>query len=175
MNRPKNFLAALLTAAAVATAACDAPGEDSEGVAGSRDLAGLEYAPELDVDIDAMEERSSGLYVQVLEEGRGPPAEPGDSLRLHYTGWLPSGYEFDSSAGGDPIAIRLGATPLIEGWTEGLEGMRPGEHRMLVIPPDLAYGDMGAGGVIPPGAALVFQVELVENAGGEPGGESGGG
>lgn len=173
MNRLENLLAVLVVTA-VAPAACDAPAEDNGGAATSRDPAGVQYAAELDVDLDAMEERPSGLYVRTLDEGQGPPAQAGDSLLLHYTGWLPNGREFDSSAGSDPFAIRLGSTPLIEGWTEGVEGMRTGERRMLVIPPELAYGDTGAGGVIPPGAVLVFEVELVENAGSEGGAPGGG-
>ena len=127
-----------------------------------------EYAPELGVDLSEMERQPSGLYVQDLGPGQGEVVESGDVVRIHYTGWLPSGEKFDSSRDrGQPLVIPIGVGRVIEGWDEGVVGMRVGERRRLVIPPSLAYGDEGAGnGVIPPGATLVFDVEVLGVEGG---------
>jgi FKBP-type peptidyl-prolyl cis-trans isomerase len=121
------------------------------------------FAPQLNVDLDAMQRTPSGLYVQDVREGSGQPAQPGDRVAVHYTGWLPDGREFDSSRPrGEPFVFGLGQGEVIRGWDEGVAGMRPNGQRRLVIPPDLAYGASGAGGVIPPNATLVFDVELLE-------------
>lgn len=130
--------------------------------AGVPSLEETTFAPALEVDLGAMERRPSGLYVRVLEEGEGPPAARGDSMGVHYTVWLPGGQKLDSSHDHDPPApypIALGVTSLIEGWVEGVTGMRPGERRRLVVPYDLAYGARGRPGV-PPHTPLVFEVEL---------------
>jgi FKBP-type peptidyl-prolyl cis-trans isomerase len=99
--------------------------------------------------------------IQVLREGDGETVTTGDTAAVHYTGWLPDGTQFDSSRGRDPIQFQLGAREVIPGWDEGVAGMRVGGRRQLVIPPELAYGEQGAGGVIPPRATLVFDVELL--------------
>ena len=103
-----------------------------------------------------------------LTIGTGAVAAAGKSLSVHYTGWLydPSapgqkGLQFDSSIGGAPFDLILGAGGVIRGWDQGFEGMRVGGKRRLIIPPDLAYGDAGAGGVIPPNATLIFEMELM--------------
>ena len=98
-----------------------------------------------------------------MEPGDGDrTAEPGDSLNVHYVGWLPDGTKFDSSRDrGEPFGFTLGSTSLIQGWQLGIEGMEVGAVRLLVIPPSLAYGARGAGGVIPPNSALVFEIELL--------------
>jgi len=120
------------------------------------------YAPELEVDLAAMEETSSGLRYEILSEGSGEVVEPGDTAVVHYTGWLPDGTQFDSSRDrGEPFPFPVGAGRVIAGWDEGVAGMAVGERRKLVIPPDLAYGPMGQG-PIPPNATLVFDVELLE-------------
>ena len=120
------------------------------------------YAPELEVDLTAMEETESGLRYAILSEGSGEVVEPGDTAVVHYTGWLPDGTQFDSSRDrGEPFPFPVGAGRVIAGWDEGVAGMAVGERRKLVIPPDLAYGPMGQG-PIPPNATLVFDVELVE-------------
>lgn len=124
--------------------------------------AELSYAPELNVDLDAMSREPSGLYTRDLSAGDGSVASAGNEVTVHYTGWLANGEEFDSSRSQQPFTFRLGAGEVIQGWDEGVEGMRVGGRRTLVIPPALAYGERGAGGVIPPGATLVFDVELLE-------------
>jgi len=104
----------------------------------------------------------SGLKYYDFEEGSGPAPEEGQQLSVHYTGWLTDGTRFDSSLErGQPIMVVLGAGQVIPGWEEGLATMKLGGKRQLVIPPDLAYGETGAGGVIPPNATLIFEVELV--------------
>ena len=103
-------------------------------------------------------------------EGRGDPAKAGDEVSVHYTGWLYDekaadrrGAKFDSSVDrGQPFVFMLGAGRVIRGWDEGVAGMRVGGKRELLIPADLGYGKKGAGGVIPPGASLVFEVELLD-------------
>jgi len=123
----------------------------------------ITYAPELEVNIDAMQRNDSGLYYEVLEEGSGATVAPGQTAVVHYTGWLPDGTKFDSSRDrGQPFSFGVGAGQVIAGWDEGVAGMAIGEQRKLVIPPDMGYGATGAGGVIPPNATLVFDVELLE-------------
>ncbi len=121
------------------------------------------YAPELGVDLEAMTVTESGLHYAVLAEGEGDEAVNGKDVVVHYTGWLPSGTKFDSSRDrGEPFMFPLGAGSVIAGWEEGVAGMLVGGQRKLVIPPSLGYGAAGAGGVIPPNATLVFDVELLE-------------
>jgi FKBP-type peptidyl-prolyl cis-trans isomerase FkpA len=104
----------------------------------------------------------SGLQYEDLTEGTGAEAKKGDSVEVHYTGWLTSGKKFDSSLDrGQPFAFSLGAGRVIKGWDEGVAGMKVGGKRKLHIPAALGYGARGAGGVIPPNADLVFEVELL--------------
>src|ERR1043165_5696407 len=109
----------------------------------------------------------SGLQYEDELVGSGPEAKAGQDVRVHYTGWLYNngvqGAKFDSSRDrNDPFGFSLGAGMVIKGWDEGVAGMKVGGKRTLEIPPDLAYGERGAGGVIPPGATLVFEVELLK-------------
>ena len=104
----------------------------------------------------------SGLKYWDLKKGTGAVAKTGDPVKVHYTGWLTDGKKFDSSVDrGEPFAFKLGAGMVIKGWDEGVAGMKVGGKRQLRIPPNLGYGASGAGGVIPPNAELVFDVELL--------------
>lgn len=104
----------------------------------------------------------SELQVEILAEGNGAVAEAGQRVSVHYTGWLTDGTKFDSSVDrGTPFEFPLGAGRVIKGWDNGVQGMKIGEKRKLTIPPDMGYGARGAGGVIPPNATLVFEVELL--------------
>ena len=126
------------------------------------------YADELDVDLRAMRTTPAGTRYRDVEVGEGEEAQPGREVVVHYTGWLPDGYEFDSSRGREPFSFLLGAGHVIRGWDDGVTGMREGGRRQLVIPPELGYGERGAGGVIPPHATLVFDVELLEVGAADP-------
>jgi len=104
----------------------------------------------------------NGLTVQDVVVGTGKTAENGDTLSTHYVGALQDGTVFDESYGrGQPIQFVLGSGQLIQGWDLGLVGVKEGGKRRLIIPPELAYGAQGAGGVIPPNATLLFEIELV--------------
>ncbi|MCA1790690.1 MAG: FKBP-type peptidyl-prolyl cis-trans isomerase [Thioalkalivibrio sp.] len=103
------------------------------------------------------------LQINVLQPGDGAEAVAGAEVKVHYTGWLMDGTKFDSSRDrSEPFSLTLGAGRVIPGWERGLEGMRIGEIRELIIPPELGYGARGAGGVIPPNAILRFEVELLD-------------
>lgn len=105
----------------------------------------------------------SGLQYVDLQIGTGETPEKGWDVKVDYSGWLEDGTRFDSSLTRDePLPLTLGAGKVIKGWDEGLMGMKVGGRRQLHIPPELGYGDRGAGGVIPPGAKLIFDVEIVE-------------
>ena len=104
----------------------------------------------------------SGLVIEELVVGEGAEACAGQTVCVHYTGWLTNGSKFDSSKDRDePFEFPLGGRRVIAGWDEGGQGMRFGGTRKLTIPPALGYGARGAGGVIPPNATLVFEVELL--------------
>jgi FKBP-type peptidyl-prolyl cis-trans isomerase FkpA len=114
-----------------------------------------------------MQTTSSGLQLEDTTEGSGETAVSGQHVSVHYTGWLYNdgvkGAKFDSSKDrGDPFKFYLGAGQVIRGWDEGVVGMKVGGTRVLVIPPGLGYGERGAGGVIPPNATLMFEVELLD-------------
>lgn len=105
---------------------------------------------------------SSGLEYYDIKVGDGREARMGDTVVVHYTGWLTSGKKFDSSVDrGKPFKFEVGG-PVIKGWNEGVQGMKVGGKRQLRIPSNLAYGPRGAGGVIPPNATLIFDIELLE-------------
>ena len=109
---------------------------------------------------------ASGLQIIDTKVGTGASPKPGQTCVMHYTGWLyengQKGKKFDSSVDrGTPFTFPLGAGKVIKGWDEGVAGMKVGGKRTLVIPPGMAYGSRGAGGVIPPDATLLFDVELL--------------
>jgi FKBP-type peptidyl-prolyl cis-trans isomerase len=102
------------------------------------------------------------MKVEILQTGDGAQATAGQNVSVHYTGWLTDGTKFDSSVDrGQAFNFPLGGGRVIKGWDEGVAGMQIGEKRRLTIPPHMGYGARGAGGVIPPNATLVFEVELL--------------
>lgn len=115
-----------------------------------------------DADAEAQETVSpTGLRYVDLKVGEGPEATSGKLVEVHYTGWLENGTKFDSSLDrNEPFSFGLGEGNVIKGWDEGVAGMKVGGKRKLIIPADLGYGDQGSG-VIPPGATLIFEVELL--------------
>ena len=111
---------------------------------------------------EAVVETASGLGYVDLVEGQGTRPAAGDSVSVHYTGWLKNGTKFDSSLDrGQPFVFAIGRGRVIRGWDEGVATMKVGGKRKLIIPAHLGYGERGAGGVIPPGATLIFEVELL--------------
>jgi len=103
------------------------------------------------------------LQITDIEKGSGETADVGETVVVHYTGWLMDGTKFDSSLDrGTPFSFTLGERRVIPGWEQGVEGMQVGGKRELIIPPELGYGARGAGGVIPPNATLKFEIELLE-------------
>ena len=110
-----------------------------------------------------MNDLPNGLLKEDLVVGTGATAEAGQDVVVHYVGRLADGTQFDSSrARRDPLDFARGAGDVLKGWAEGVPGMKVGGKRRLTIPPELAYGDQGLAGVIPPRATLVFEVELLE-------------
>ena len=121
------------------------------------------FSASLGIDTTKMTKAPAGLWYTDVTVGQGEPADAGRTVTVHYTGWLPDGTKFDSSRDrGEPFAFTLGAGQVITGWDEGVKGMKVGGRRKLVLPPGLAYGDGGAPPAIPPGATLVFDVEVLK-------------
>ncbi len=109
------------------------------------------------------ENKMPELQTEILKEGSGQQAENGQEVKVHYTGWLEDGIKFDSSLDrGEPFVFTLGVGQVIQGWDRGVLGMKIGEKRRLIIPPEFGYGSTGAGGLIPPNATLIFEVELLD-------------
>jgi peptidylprolyl isomerase len=131
-----------------------APSDDAPSLAQANALGGEMSAPK-------PRTTASGLQITDLVVGDGEEATAGQTVSVNYRGTLQNGREFDSSYGRGPFSFPLGGGRVIKGWDEGVAGMRVGGKRQLVIPPDLAYGSRGAGGVIPPDATLIFEVELL--------------
>jgi len=129
----------------------------AQPVAIQGDVERTTFAPSLGVDLGAMTQRASGLYVQDMEMGTGAVAIRGKSVVVRYAGWLPNGKQFDSGE----VTVTLGTNKVIRAWEEALLGMRVGGRRRLVTPPNLAYGTRGAGDDIPPNAVLVFEMQVM--------------
>jgi FKBP-type peptidyl-prolyl cis-trans isomerase FkpA len=150
-----------VAAATVAVAACSQSTSTAASSASAPqpiagDVERTTFDPALGVHLDQMTKRASGLFVQDLVPGTGSVATRGRSVVVRYTGWLPSGKQFDSGE----ISVTLGSNKTIAAWEEGLLGMRVGGKRRLVVPPNLGYGNRGAGDDIPPNAVLVFDMEV---------------
>jgi peptidylprolyl isomerase len=139
-----------------------APAAEEQAPAQPRDAVTIEtYADSLNVDFALMQRDSNGLYIQDIRQGEGEPVQAGQKVKMDYTGWLPSGRRFDSSEGKKPYEFTVGRGEVIRGWDVGVLGMKVGGQRRIIVPPRMAYGDEGMGGVIPPSAVLVFDLELV--------------
>jgi FKBP-type peptidyl-prolyl cis-trans isomerase len=104
---------------------------------------------------------TSGVQYWDITPGTGATAVSGQKVTVNYTGWLTSGKQFDTSVGKRPFQFKLGAGQVIQGWDDGVAGMKVGGKRQLRIPPNLAYGSQGVSGAIPPNATLIFDVELL--------------
>jgi FKBP-type peptidyl-prolyl cis-trans isomerase len=151
----------LLRAASVVVLVLALPGACGDSPAEVLDPEELTYAPELDVDFTKLTRRASGLYVQDMEVGSGAEASSGQTLRLLYEAWLPSGFRFDFATDpADPLEVQIGVGDVIDGWDEGVPGMRVGGMRRLVIPPHLGYGSR-AFGPIPGNSTLIFDIRLL--------------
>lgn len=124
-------------------------------------LESITFAPALQVDLAGMERTGTGVYYRDLVEGQGPPVRSGQSVQVHFAGFLPDGTQFDAVAPPrEPVRFELGRRDVIRGWDSGIVGMRAGGQRQLVVPPAQGYGERGMGRV-PPNATLVFVIKLV--------------
>jgi peptidylprolyl isomerase len=118
---------------------------------------------QISMNLDNAVTTPSGLKYIDVKEGAGVSPEKGKTVAVHYTGTLEDGTKFDSSRDrGRPFSFKIGVGQVIKGWDEGVMSMKVGGQRTLIIPPDLGYGARGAGGVIPPNATLIFDVELLD-------------
>jgi len=158
----------IVTMLAVATTGCSRQSGNPVAAAGDEEAVQEQTMNDESQVADVIIEIAPGLTARILQAGYGRAAEPGDYVDVHYTGWLydeaapdKRGEKFDSSIDrGQKFQFTLGAGQVIKGWDQGVTGMLIGEKRELTIAPEMGYGSRGAGNVIPPGATLVFEVEL---------------
>ena len=149
---------ALLGLAVVGLTGC---GSSAPTATTQPEVSAPEPEPEPEVTEPAAEETTE-LKIEDVKEGTGAAAKSGDTVTVHYTGYLSDGTKFESSKdSGQPFTFTIGENKVIPGWEQGVPGMKVGGTRKLTIPPDMAYGEAGAGGVIPPNATLVFEIDLV--------------
>jgi FKBP-type peptidyl-prolyl cis-trans isomerase len=126
-------------------------------------LAACLIVPSMSLAKEKKVTTKSGLTYEDKKVGSGPVAKAGQTVSVHYTGWLTNGTKFDSSRDrNEPFVFHLGAGEVIPGWDEGVQGMKVGGVRKLTIPPALGYGSRGAGSAVPPNSTLIFEVELLE-------------
>lgn len=170
MNKMK--LTGLLVSSIV-FAACSQESNENATTDSPAEAETMEVVEQLDMEA-AVVEIVPGLTMRLLAEGDGEVAQAGQTVSVHYTGWVHDatadgarGEKFDSSVDrGQPFEFALGAGHVIKGWDQGVAGMQVGEIRELTIAPEMAYGDRAVGGIIGPGSTLVFQVELLGLSGG---------
>jgi len=166
----KNLALRLAALACLVLAGCQETSTTEKSSTTTGSAATSEPSPSAPVTISGATEGQErtlpgGLKVTDIKVGSGPMAEPGQTVAVHYTGWLTDGTKFDSSHDrGQPYPFLLGADPpqVIRGWEQGVKGMRVGGRRKLTIPSELGYAERGYPPVIPPGATLVFEVELMD-------------
>ena len=161
--------ASALLLVAAALGACQGEKQEDAGAASAAasapanpDPAQNTYAPDLGVDLSKFTTLESGALIQDVVVGTGAEARYNTRVRVHYTGRLPNGKQFDSSRNGEPFEFTIGAREVIRGWDEGVPGMKVGGKRKLVLPAVLGYGADGAPPDIPPNAVLVFDLELMD-------------
>ena len=158
MTRP-TITMITLAALALSATACTKKEESKPAENSASQQAQTQSAPAATTPGNA---NMTELKIEELKPGTGAEAVVGKTVSVHYTGWLTNGTKFDSSVDrGQPFKFPLGAGRVIQGWDKGVAGMKVGGKRKLTIPPSLGYGERGAGGVIPPNATLVFDVELL--------------
>jgi FKBP-type peptidyl-prolyl cis-trans isomerase len=144
--------------ATLAVSGCSSPASTTPSEPAKTEAPATQPAP----STPAPAEQATGLKMEDTVVGTGAEAKPGDTVTVHYTGYLTDGTKFDSSLdSGQPFQFTIGQGRVIPGWEQGIPGMKVGGKRKLTIPPELGYGAQGAGSDIPPNATLVFEVELL--------------